>query len=106
MVKLGLCLVVLLVCVGFSTGGPGGFKPWKSAKKWHKLGSKKLSELKKNPGLSNEHLWKGKRVFQKKMDFEKMSNPEMLVMMRMKKILSPLRQLFTEVGLIKNHKRH
>ncbi|KAK3752144.1 hypothetical protein QZH41_018503, partial [Actinostola sp. cb2023] len=31
------------------------------------------------------------------MDFEKMSNPEMLVMMRMKKILSPLRQLFTEV---------
>lgn len=96
--KIAFCLLVLLVCLEISVAKRNG-KGKHGAKKWKKL-SKKYTELKDNKDSDNQHpwkSWKGKGGENKKKDYTKMSNPEMMMMMRMKKMLGPLRQLFTKV---------
>lgn len=86
--KVVFCLLVLLVCLELSVEGRKGNRKH-GAKRW-----KKLSKNTKNG--DNQSPWKGKDGKFKK-DYSKMSNPEMMMMMRMKKMLSPLRNLFTKV---------
>lgn len=83
--RLGLIsLLILLICIQLSLVEGLRFK------KLRKLGAKRFTAVK--------HLWKGKGNHQKKLkDYGKASNPEMMVMLRMKKMLSPLRNLFIKV---------
>jgi len=71
--RFGLFLLVLIICIQLSLGGHHYRKG-------------------KGKGRHQRHHH-AKRT----KDYSKMSNPEMMVMMRMKKMLSPLRQLFTKV---------
>lgn len=67
--RFGLFLLVLIICIQLSLG---------------------RHHYRKVKGNDHHHSKKAK-------DYSKMSNPEMMVMMRMKKMLTPLRKLFTKV---------
>jgi len=89
--KAAFCLLVLIVCMELSDAGRRG-KWKKGSKKWKKLTSKDNKHV-DNKHVENKPEWKGL----KGKNFKKASNPEMMMMMRMKKMLGPLRELFTKV---------
>lgn len=87
--KIVLCALVVLVYLELSVEARSRY----GRKKWNKhTGGEEDSD---------DHLpWKkwAKKGGNPKADFKKkISNPEMMMMMRMKKMLMPLRKLFTKV---------
>jgi hypothetical protein len=86
--KAVLCVLVVLVCLELSV---------EARHHGHKRGNKRTKPA--GEDISDDHQlpW-GKKGGKGKKDFKKkISNPEMMMMMRMKKMLMPLRQLFTKV---------
>lgn len=89
MAKLGI-LLLLMVCIHASLAGYGGRRQWKGSSRWIK------SRLEKLGGESSE----GGESAEGRPDYSKMRDEDMtsMMMMRMKRMLKPLRDLFVKVG--------
>ncbi|KXJ28510.1 heme-binding protein 2 [Exaiptasia diaphana] len=97
--KIAFCLLVLVVCMELSTADHHHDKiSWSRAKR---KGIKNIRKIIKPKIKSLRKTFSGKfggdYADKKAEDYTKASNPEMMMMMRMKKMLSPFRKFMTKV---------